>query len=146
MTIDANTTISRRTLAAGLALAPLAASPAMSGVATTPSGDDPVIEALAELRRVREWMKPIGDAFADAEANRGTDFDKAEAAWNEATSAELDAMRRILDAKPTTMAGAVALLRFASDLNFSDAGALMEEIQDAAANVADLLAATGERA
>ena len=61
--------ITRRALAAGLALAPIAGLPALAGVV---SADDPILAALDELRRLKAHIEALDeaverahDAFAD---------------------------------------------------------------------------------
>ena len=56
--------ISRRALAAGLALAPVAGLPALAGAATI---DDPVFIALAELERVKATVETVGKVHSAAE-------------------------------------------------------------------------------
>ncbi len=56
--------ISRRSLAAGLALAPIAGLPALAGAATI---DDPVFIALAELERVKATVETVGKVHSAAE-------------------------------------------------------------------------------
>src|ERR1019366_10101352 len=56
--------ISRRALAAGLALAPVAGLPALAGVV---SADDPVFAALAELERVKATVETVGKVHSAAE-------------------------------------------------------------------------------
>lgn len=55
--------ISRRTLVAGLAVAPIAGLPAVAGALP----NDPVLAALAELENVRARVKTIGKAHSIAE-------------------------------------------------------------------------------
>ena len=55
--------ISRRALAAGLALAPVAGLPALAGAAPL---DDPVLAALAELARVKTTVKRLDEAVEKA--------------------------------------------------------------------------------
>src|ERR1019366_8208151 len=56
--------ISRRALAAGLALAPVAGLPALAGVVSV---DDPVFAALAELERVKATVETVGNVHNRAE-------------------------------------------------------------------------------
>jgi hypothetical protein len=56
--------ISRRALAAGLALAPVAGLPALAGAV---SADDPVFAALAELERVKTNVETVGKVHSAAE-------------------------------------------------------------------------------
>ena len=53
--------ISRRALAAGLALAPVAGLPALAGVGSV---DDPVFAALAELDRLKAAEKAAEEAYS----------------------------------------------------------------------------------
>jgi hypothetical protein len=68
--------ISRRALAAGLALAPIAGLPALAGVV---SADDPILAALDELRRLKahiegldEAVEKAHDAFAEMRPERAS--------------------------------------------------------------------------
>ena len=56
--------ISRRALAAGLALAPVAGLPALAGAV---SANDPVFAALAELQRVKATVETVGKVHSAAE-------------------------------------------------------------------------------
>jgi hypothetical protein len=58
------TPISRRSLAAGLALAPVAGLPALAGAV---SADDPVLAALTALEQTEAWARKILDAHDAAE-------------------------------------------------------------------------------
>ena len=51
--------ISRRALAAGLALAPIAGLPALAGAVSAP---DPILPALEDLRRLKDRIKGLDDA------------------------------------------------------------------------------------
>ena len=55
--------ITRRALAAGLALAPIAGLPALAGVV---SADDPILAALDELRRLKAHIEGLDDAVEKA--------------------------------------------------------------------------------
>jgi hypothetical protein len=55
--------ISRRALAAGLALAPVAGLPALAGVV---SADDPILAALDELQRLKAHIKGLDEAVEKA--------------------------------------------------------------------------------
>jgi hypothetical protein len=55
--------ISRRALAAGLALAPVAGLPALAGAASV---DDPILAALDELRRSKAHIKGLDEAVEKA--------------------------------------------------------------------------------
>jgi hypothetical protein len=55
--------ISRRALAAGLALAPIAGLPALAGVV---SADDPILAALDELRRLKAHIEGLDEAVEKA--------------------------------------------------------------------------------
>ena len=55
--------ISRRALAAGLALAPVAGLPALAGVI---SADDPILAALDELRRLKARIEGLDEAVEKA--------------------------------------------------------------------------------
>jgi hypothetical protein len=57
------THISRRAIAAGLALAPVAGLPALAGAAFA---DDPVLAALAELERVKATVERLDEAVEKA--------------------------------------------------------------------------------
>ena len=96
--------ISRRALAAGLALAPVAGLPALAGAV---SGDDPVFAVLAERDRL--------EAIHLAAITRMDELqtETAEDERNAACSAVCDYERDVLlTTVPTTKAGALALLRF----------------------------------
>jgi hypothetical protein len=96
--------ISRRALAAGLALAPVAGLPALAGAVSV---DDPVFAALAERERLEAiHIAAIGKTDA-------LETEAAEAEQDAACSAVCDYERDILlTTVPTTKAGALALLRF----------------------------------
>jgi hypothetical protein len=55
--------ISRRSLAAGILLAPVAGLPALAGGG---SGDDPILSALAELERVKSTVERLDEAVEKA--------------------------------------------------------------------------------
>ncbi len=96
--------ISRRALAAGLALAPVAGLPALAGAV---SGDDPVFAVLAERDRL--------EAIHLAAITRMDELqtETAEAERSAACSAVCDYERDVLlTTVPTTKAAALALLRF----------------------------------
>jgi len=104
--------ISRRALAAGLALAPVAGLPALAGEV---SEDDPVFAVLAERDRL-EAIHLAAITRADELQTEVADELQTEAAEAEqgvACSAVCDYERDVLlTTVPTTKAGALALLRF----------------------------------
>jgi hypothetical protein len=196
---DTSNPTRRRILSAGVvatSLTAMGAAVAAPAIGVTSRGDDPVLRALAELKRVRAWMDPIGKKFAEAEnaslrsdreflglqidgatlrnvheidrhfspasredledtiarlerardaaltkqqiaaragekakamkelerqcaahksAMATPDFAFAEREWNAATSKEELSIMAVFAAKPTTTAGAIALLRFVAD-------------------------------
>jgi hypothetical protein len=122
--------ISRRALAAGLALAPVAGLPALAGAV---SADDPVFAVLAERDRL--------EAIHLAAITRADELqtETAEAEQGAACSAVCDYERDVLlTTVPTTKAGALALLRFLGNYLQSFCGE-EKSVANAVAAVADFI-------
>ena len=106
--------ISRRALAAGLALAPIAGLPALAGAAPTVPHADPIIAAIARHREL--WLafevacNRTDSVLADEQGREVTQED--EDVYAETRDAEEIAMDNLLATPPTTKAGARAALEY----------------------------------
>jgi hypothetical protein len=92
--------MSRRRLVAGTAALPALAVPALAA-------NDPILAAIERHRAARTGRLKLLDHYG----NQDPPEDIGGAAWN----GESDALRALLTTTPTTLAGAVALMRYIAD-------------------------------
>lgn len=104
--------ISRRALAAGLALAPVAGLPALAGAVPTTPHVDPIIAAIERHRngwKAFEDVCQITDEIAAKQQGREVTQEDQDA-YELARSAEEIDLANLLATKPTTKAGARAAI------------------------------------